>query len=263
MPGELAVLVDEVEDGMGLVRFLEGVGAGYPSGVVLSALQTFAEGVWLLIGDVTHVGLIAGAGAQGYLCGMCTFPVVAERNRRFKSIVVVANSRIFSLRLAQFPDGYFFRSLDRGDETLVLYSYVNLFQIEDVVLVGLQSFIDGLGFDSFGWVDLEHLAEKVGELLGVTVLEYIEEVVNLVLGVATLGGVAVYLRTVSEAARLQYCKPDAEHLVLVCVDGFNDGPSHPSGPVVDLLGGWMGEEVPRKERSLSLDQPTMRLGSCG
>ena len=25
----------------------------------------------------------------------------------------------------------------------------------------------------------------------------------------------------------------------------------------------MGDGVPRKERSLSLDQPTMRLGSCG
>ena len=63
MPGELAVLVDEVEDGVGLVRLVGGVGTGYPSGVVLSALQTFAEGVGLLVGDVTHVGLIASAGA--------------------------------------------------------------------------------------------------------------------------------------------------------------------------------------------------------
>ena len=97
MPGELAVLVDEIEDGVGLVRLIGGVGAGNPSGVVLSALQTFAEGVRLLIGDVTHVGLIAGAGTQRYLGVMCTFAIIAERNRRFKGIVIVANSRIFPL----------------------------------------------------------------------------------------------------------------------------------------------------------------------
>ena len=193
LPGELAVLVDEVEDGVGLVWLVGGVGAGYPSGVVLSALQTFAEGVRLLIGDVAHVGLVACAGAQRYLGVMCAFSVVAERNGRFKGVVIVPNPRILPLRLAQFPDGYFFGALNGGDQALVLYSDIDLFQIEDVVLVGLQSFVDGLGFDSFGGADLEHLAEEVGELLGVAVLEYIEEVVDLVLGVATLCGVAVYL----------------------------------------------------------------------
>ena len=100
----------------------------------------------------------------------------------------------------------------------------------------MQSFINGLGFDSFIGVDLEHLAEEVGKLLGVTVLEYIEEVVYLVLGVTTLGSVAVYLRAIPQAACLQYCQSDAEHLVLISVDGLDYGPSHPSGSVIDLLG---------------------------
>ena len=100
----------------------------------------------------------------------------------------------------------------------------------------MQSLVYGLSFDSFIGVDLEHLAEEVGKLLGVTILEYIEEVVNLVLGVTTLGSVTVYLRAIPQTACLQYCEADAENLVLICVDGLNYGPSHPSGSVVDLLG---------------------------
>lgn len=106
------------------------------------------------------------------------------------------------VRVAHLLDGYLLLPLYFGQEEGVVDLYAYFLQVEYLVLVGLEQFVDGFCLPSALGAGVQHFPNDFREGAGVPGLEDVQYLAHFDFAELVLVGIAVNLRAVPESACL-------------------------------------------------------------